>query len=508
MHNFYPEGHPNLESALGKCFYLIRKELGSQGEIEWKIDQKGFYTDTTPLSGDSSDLMSLARKFFYRRIKQIVFTQRATLDEFKKFLSILRLEPEEFHTRGGVEAVLAEEGIDGILLNEMRYEDLLRLKKELEEKEKEREEKRLKEEEEKKADGAGAEEERPETEEEALKEEGFHELLAKLTIERDLLRYNDLTVRVVDMAEALAFNKRYGEIFHALSLFLKHSSPASDLTVELRSIALKRIDSLLKNINTIKYLTYRAGIKDVQNRAEIQRLLVRAGDPAIEELLDALIEAPEASIRRNLFNTVILFNKKLLPSIEKRLANGQWYAIRQMIAILGEIGDPDTQRMLEAAYGHEDIRVKKEVLKSLARFQTSRSTAFLLESLAEEDPRLKTQAIISLGMRRDPAAIDQLGEIALKWEPFSDNQDIQREAIKALGIIGDQKASQYLAKILLRKKWFGKKMNEELRVLAANSLGMISGTEAYDAIEKACGSSTGNLYNVCKRILEGREQKV
>jgi HEAT repeat protein len=344
-------------------------------------------------------------------------------------------------------------------------------------------------------------------EEEEAPEEGLKELFEKLSRESDLLKYTDLSIRVSEKAAALAFAKRFGEASPVLTLFMRHSSPASNLPVEVRSVALKRLDELLRDVATIKYLTFRAGAKGVEDRSDVQRLLVRAGDPAIEELLDALIDAPEASIRRNLFNTVILFGKKILPHIEKRLATGQWYAIRQMVAILGELGDPDTQRMLEAAYGHEDIRVKKEVLKSLARFQTARSTGFLMESLEEEDPSIKIQAIISLGMRRDPAAINRLGEIALKWEPFSDSQDTQKEAIKALGIIGDQKSSSFLTKILLRKKWLGKKMNEDLRVLAANSLGMLGGAEAYEAIEKARKKSTGDLYNACKRILEGREKK-
>jgi hypothetical protein len=35
---------------------------------------------------------------------------------------------------------------------------------------------------------------------------------------------------------------------------------------------------------------------------------------------------------------------------------------------------------------------------------------------------------------------------------------------------------------------------------------MIGGEEAYQALEKVSQGSTGELYNTCKRILDGREK--
>ena len=222
-------------------------------------------------------------------------------------------------------------------------------------------------------------------------------------------------------------------------------------------------------------------------------------------MLNALIDAQEASRRRNIFNATILFGKKILPLVHKELDNEQWYAVRQMVALLGELGDPSTINLLEYAYANEDLRVKKEVLKSLARIQGAASTAFLLRTLDEEDQALVIQAIISLGMLRDSSAVDEIGKIALKWKPFSDNQDSKREAIKALGIISDTRAIPYLTKILLKTRWFNKQVYEDARSLAANSLNMIGGEEAYKAIAKVRANSTGELYNICKRILDGKE---
>ena len=95
-----------------------------------------------------------------------------------------------------------------------------------------------------------------------------------------------------------------------------------------------------------------------------------------------------------------------------------------------------------------------------------------------------------------------LEAIALKDKDL----ESKKEAIKALGLIGDEKAVPYLIRILFRRVWFGKKSHEGVRSLAAYSLGMIGTMEAFDAVEAASKSSGGELYSACKRILERRER--
>ena len=63
----------------------------------------------------------------------------------------------------------------------------------------------------------------------------------------------------------------------------------------------------------------------------------------------------------------------------------------------------------------------------------------------------------------------------------------------------------YLTKVLLKTKWFNKHLYEDARALAANSLGMIGGEDAYKAIAKVAPNSDGELYNICKRILDAKE---
>lgn len=509
MHNFYPEGHPQLDAALTKSYLQLKKCIDAGGEFKWRLDQKGFYDGKTPVAPGYADGAAIAKRLFFRKVKELTFTTTVSMRDLRVLLSIIKAEPEEVAAKGGVEAMFASFDVEGILLNELSYEDLKRLKAELERQKEEEEAAAAKDEEQEESSGASStsqDEEQPEEEPGEEQEDiSIAELLRRANKETDLLKYNDLAVRIREKLEPLLAEKEIDNVYPALMTFYAHAVPSSGKTEGMRATALEKLKGLLNN-DVLAYLAVKAGAKENQQRGATQSILVFSGDPGAHALLDAIIEAPEASTRRHLFNALVRFGSRIRPLAEARLNHPAWFVCRQMVALLGDIGGPESIPALEAAYRHEEARVKKEVMKSLVKIGTPRATAFLIEKLREEDQSLMAQAIISLGMLKDPSSIEPLAEIASKRENFSDLMEAQKESVKALGIIGDGRAVPHLSKILFRKVWFGKKANDEIRLLAALSLGMIGTPEALAALQEASSWATGELQTVCKRVLDGREK--
>ena len=512
MHNFYPEGHPQLDASVEKCYLLFRKSLEIQGEIKWKIDQKGFYDNKTHVAPGNAEVASLGKKLFFRRIKEITFSPRLTVSELKVLLSIVKLEPEDLLAQGGAEAVFALKDVTGVLINALRPEDLLKIKRELEEK-KDKERKELAEEKKKEEEAPGEAQSQeaekapaPREEEEKADETTFADLISLIRDERDFIRYQDLSVRLKEKGEAVLMEKRLDEIFPACLVFVEHLSTQPRLADDLRTLASERLRSFL-NHDMIIYLVQRLASKDETHRGVINSILLFAGEDAARALLDSIIDSGDAVARRNLFNLIVRFGKQVRPLVEERLSNPEWYVIRQMVGLLGELKDPAAIDAIETVYANPEPRVKKEALKSLVKIGGPRATAILIKTLGEEDPSIVAQAIISLGVLKDPSVADILGEIALRRESLGETHEPKREAIRALGHIGSVKAVPYLERLLFRKVWFGKKANEEIRILAANSLGMIGTVEAYKAVQEACKDASVELYAACRRILEGREKK-
>ncbi len=507
MHNFYPSGHPHFKSALNQCVNHIKGFVGDSEEVKYTINPRGFEFRSRAIESDSKDISDLAKKCFMRKIRELTITWRVRGEDIRDLVEVLRMEPGEISSAGGVEKVFAGKGVEGLLLNEMRYEDLKKLKSE-----------------------AQIESEEPvplpvepgdedietnETEgDKMIQPEGGGEsadvelldLIEKLRTERDFLRFNDLSVRIRERCSALMAINSMDEVMEAVFVFLELSDTRSMLPKDLMGMARTQIKALLRSEPLLRYMAGRAGEKDEIHRGTIQQSLILAEDQVIDILLDSAVKAHEAIVRRNLFDTLVLFKERLVPFIEERIKNGAWYEVRQMATLLGDMGDAGNVRLLESIYNYDNIKVKKEALKNLARLPSREAAAFLTRALKEEDSSLVSQAIVSLGCLRDTAALKTITEIALKWEPFAKSHTLQKEAIKALGNIGAAESVPALSRIVMRKSWFGRQDNEELRELAAKSLGNIDDEEALKALKRAMKKSEGALYATCKRVLEKRER--
>ncbi len=508
MHNFYPTGHPHFRTALAQCVGHIKDFVTETEEVKYTISPRGFEFRSKQVGADSKDISELAKKCFLRKIRELTITWRVREEEIKELVEVLRMEPGELSEAGGIERVFAERGVEGLLLNEMRYEDLKRMKAESQIESHEADPLAV---------DPGAEDLAvDETEGDKIiqpksegggSDEALSDMIEKIRVERDFLRFNDLSVRIKERCSALISINALGEVVPAVLVFHELSCADSPLPKDLTGMARTQLKGLLHSEPLLRYLAGRAGDREEVNRDAIQQCLLLARDNIIDILLDDAVQAPEATVRRNIFNTLLLFDKRLLPFITERIKRGVWYEVRQMAALLGEIGERENVRLLEEIYGHENVKVKKEALKSLARIPSRESSEILRGALAEEDTSLVTQAIVSLGCLRDASAIDAISEMALKWEPFARDHNIQKEAIKALGNIGSAASTGTLTRILMRKSWFSREDNEELRELAARSLGMIGDEEACKALKKAMKKSEGALYATCKRVLEGKDGK-
>ncbi|HXI09984.1 MAG TPA: hypothetical protein VNK06_04190, partial [Thermodesulfobacteriota bacterium] len=222
MHNFYPDGHPNYESALSRFYQVVKKYADERGEVRFTIDQRGFYHNNTIISPVSPEVATLAKKFFFRRVREVAFSQRVTLDELKVLLSVLKEEPEELQAGGGAEALFASNDVSGISINALKYEDLRKLKDELEEKKREETEviasavEVEKEEEAPEGESAEAEQEKPPQEEKPAEEDTLAILVERIKNERDLLKYSDLSARINEKVQPLLVERRFGDVFSAL----------------------------------------------------------------------------------------------------------------------------------------------------------------------------------------------------------------------------------------------------------------------------------------------------
>ncbi|MEE9543027.1 MAG: HEAT repeat domain-containing protein [Thermodesulfobacteriota bacterium] len=497
----YPSGHPNLDVIMGKCFTGLHALVAEFGDTKWLIEADGFYYSNEKLMPNNPSLTDIAQQYFLRKVKEVTFRPELTVDELKHFISILSVGPVALHSKGGGEAYLARLGVLGVLLNDMSYANLLKLIEEEQGREEDEEEiEEIEEIEEETPEEMSEEEMAKEREAEELKE--FERLLNQLKTEKDPLNYNDTAVRVIEKAAVYRSRENFSPIIRVLNVFTSTLDETTDTPDNISRIAEKRLQEMLTD-DLIVHLIEALDTDDEEEKAVIEKILKYSGEKSHGLILDILIKTTETRLRRNIFNIVVNIGEPIRPEIISRLDDSRWFAVRQMVSLLGELGGEDSLTTLESMFEHPDVRVKKEVMKSLARIPSEKSLTLLLEGLKNKDRSIQAHSVMSLSILKNPEAVKPLGEIVARRDLLHENEELRKEAVKALGGLGDEAGVQYLKKVLLSKSWLASGVSENIKTLAATALGKIGGDEACEVLQKASKQHKGNIFNACKMALEG-----
>jgi len=510
---FYPDDHPNLELALDAFYKTLNEGLGARESIVWTVDKRGFYERQQPILPDQEWLKNFAKEFFLRHIKGITFSNGISQEEIKRFLLIFKEEPEDLLKGGSVGAQMADIGIKGVTIEDVHYREVHKTTKEVSE---------GKQEEPSLDFMIGAESEEAEAGDhlgdmetdsidnilqdfngfdEAEKEKTLAELIAELNAEDNTGRYIGLANDIGDKATRFCAEKEWDSLCYILDTFLLHSSEGGRKPDAIATVARDSLQALLSR-ETILHLIERLVHSKEEQLSTTQQILLLAEQDGVKLLLNALAEIKQANARRTIYNTLLLYGNAARDEAERRIDDERWFVVRQMVSLLGEIGNAHTISVLATAIHHPEARVRKEVTKSLGKIPCKESLALLVSTLDSSDRSLILCAIIALGVLKDPAAIEPLGTIANKRNALSDNLDIRKEAVRTLGLIGNERAIPHLTRLITKKVWFGRQDQRELRALAVISLGKIGGEAARRVIERTAGRAKGVVLQACEKTLK------
>ncbi len=497
----YPSGHPNLDIILGKSYSELHKLVSTKGDIKWRIEAEGFYYRNERLMPSNIAIKEVSQEYFLRKVNEVTFRSDVSLDELKTFMSIVTIGPVALNSMGGAEVYLARKEVKGLLLNEMSYANLLKLIEDEQEHQDEEiielEEVDIEEEE---LEEINEEELARLTEADELKE--FERLIAQLETERDPLSYNDTAVRVVEKAAFYQGFENFSPIIRALNIFTAAQDLAIEMPDNIRSIAKKRLEELLTD-QLLTHLIETLGTDDEEERESIEKILHQVGEHAHVLLISSLISTTDTKLRRNIYNIIVGIGEPLRAEITSRLHDDLWFAVRQMVSLLGELGGEESLDTLEEIYDHPDARVKKEIMKSLARIPSDRSLVILLKGLKNKDKSIQANSVISLSILKNPEAVKPLGTVVAKRDLLHENEELRKEAVKALGVIADISGVPYLKKVMHAKSKLASGVTDGIKTYAATALGKIGGEEAQKVLEKALKKNKGNVQHACKLALKG-----
>jgi len=246
----------------------------------------------------------------------------------------------------------------------------------------------------------------------------------------------DLLAVLGRQLESAMKNHRVTQALSIMVGVVRAEQQVSDATQRRQySIALKRMYSkgLLEAI---------AEIADhPADRDAALLVLRRAGEDGVEVLLDLLVAAPTIEERRGIF-MALTGMKEGTDQLVHMLGHHQWFVVRNIAELAGELGVEEAVPALGEQLNHTDERVRKAVASALAKIGSAAAAEPLRRALRDKSPEVRIQAALGVGGRKaSPLAMALV--VAMEGE---EDEAVERELMLALGRIASPAAVQALIK--------------------------------------------------------------
>jgi hypothetical protein len=520
----YPETNPMYAKTVEDTHAKFRSFFDYRDELTFKIKQNELFCDSEQIYSNPQKEDNIALFFFKDGLREITFKKGFSVEELEDFLKILTVDYDREVLDDDVVTLLWERDFQNV---KYAVDEAFLTEDEDYESEAVREIK----------DKTSGADELTKAYEDVFTEEGVKEIsIVPLTdndlhavvkeIERDAQDKTGKLITIIFEMLYQAENKsEYEDVGHFLNstieFSIRHGNLETVLDILRKAKEVIGIPSLAddakKSLNMIfPFLRFDATIKllgelldsGVEISEKVWDEYVAFLDKnAIQPFITILGELKTISARKNVINALISLGKKDIPSIAKGLHDSRWYVVRNIIYILGKIGDKAAVDYLLKTVNHSDIRVRKEGIKALGELGVPGVFPVLRGCFNDPEVRIRTAAARALGNIRSTAAkniiLQRMTSATFVKTDFSE----KKEFYEVLSTWKDNDVVEFLIKTLKKKSLFKRALNDENRACAAYCLGLIGNKDALPLLHKIKESKNKLLreyvYSAIKRIEHG-----
>ncbi len=190
---------------------------------------------------------------------------------------------------------------------------------------------------------------------------------------------------------------------------------------------------------------------------------------AIQEFTALLAEEPDRQVRARMCQVLAKVGQPAVPVLLELLEDPRWFLVRNLVHVLGKIGDEAAFGPAVALLGHAHARVRIEAIRAVAVIAPSRAVAPLVGLVGDPDREVRLEAIRALGALRSDEAVPILLDVAAGASARAADPWLRREAIEALAGVVTPGAREALMG-LARRRWLWRRAERQLREAAASAL--------------------------------------
>lgn len=490
---FYPAGHPSLVQLISRIVALFDEIPPPESGLEIGVSKNNLLYLDLPIPSPNKALVDFNRDLYLRRASKLIFLPGIQNGEMFAFLTILGRDPQTIQEQGGLEKILPRENVSRIWVNRVDYESMTEM---------------LKKEQAGENEIATAEDVRARSSESALFEaEGvtpdlsdIEALLEKLARETGPSAYRDHILTLSRLLQAERSDRKIEYTTRAFALFLRHISQPPGASSEIAQLAARGIKEMGTDEMVAHYL-FALRDRSRGDRAESEKILALFGDRSVRPLLDALATEEDLLVRKSIVEVITQIGRPAVPVILENLNDAQWYIVRNMVTILGNLGMPDLAPQVAGTLAHPDVRVKKEAIKALSRMDHPFAVSALGELCFHAEESVALTAVAALAVKKEAEAVLALYRRVVRKNMFYPHFRLAHEAIDSLRSIGTGEALTALDEIIRMKVVWQSGRFREMKTHALRAVAKIGSDRAKEILRSYLSDADGQVRSEAKRLL-------
>ena len=301
--------------------------------------------------------------------------------------------------------------------------------------------------------------------------------------------FSDFMNRFQRVIPLLSDKREYQLVSRILESARKH---LDDRDARRKSLT-KRLFDFIASTNVLTEIkaAFETDNKELRNMAT--SVLVAFGRPAVPILLEILKKHEDKWVRKQVIRALIDIGAVGLQPIINELykEDNPWYFLRNLIHIVGELGDRRIVGKLNLLLFNANPAVREETVNTLFRLAPDAAEMHLVKALDDQDARVREKAVYCLGMMKSQnEKVFRFYLDVLEGKTELENEALQIQVYRAVGNLSglDETKRKSIEGILLgsleanygggffsflRKGAKGKNISDGLKMAICTALGHV-----------------------------------
>ena len=244
-------------------------------------------------------------------------------------------------------------------------------------------------------------------------------------------------------------------------------------------------------------------VGNLKDKDDFFRFLSLLTSGAIPSLIELLANLNQMKVRRLVCEALVVLGKDHVPILLEVLRDSRWFIIRNIVYVLGKIGDPKSLDGFRRLIHHPHERVRKEMLQALPRMPQDAIEGIYLALLNDKDRSIRQQAIrwlVRSGSQEGLKIMQRMiGEEGFKGKVFSE----KKEVFESIAVMGGDSVIPFLEGFLLKKRtfWFSNHKQDDFCLCSVSALKKMKSQTALSVLQSGAESLNKVTREACKKAM-------